>query len=130
MENELRQAIERKEFFIYYQPRINVNTGRIVGVEALLRWQHHELGLVFPSEFIPVAEGAGMIVPISEWMLSAVCAQGKAWQSAGLPAIRLAVKPPSHVFQWRSFMETINRVLQETGITPPYWSWKSLKPLR
>ena len=58
MENELRQAIERKEFFIYYQPRININTGRIVGVEALLRWQHRELGLVFPSEFIPVAEGA------------------------------------------------------------------------
>ncbi|MEK7360215.1 MAG: EAL domain-containing protein, partial [Planctomycetota bacterium] len=118
MENELRQAIERKEFFIYYQPRININTGRIVGVEALLRWQHHELGLVFPSEFIPVAEGAGMIVPISEWMLSTVCVQGKTWQSAGLPAVRLAMKLPSHVFQWRCFMETINRVLQETGITP------------
>ncbi len=118
MENELRQALERKEFFVYYQPQINVNTGRIVGVEALLRWQHHELGLVFPSEFVPVAEGAGMIVPVSEWMLSAVCAQGKAWQSAGLPAVRLAVKLPSHVFQWRSFMETINRVLQETGMAP------------
>ena len=118
MENELRQALERKEFFICYQPQINVTTGRIVGVEALLRWQHHELGLVFPSEFIPVAEGTGMIVPISEWMLSAVCAQGKAWQSAGLPSVRLAMKLPSHVFQWRSFMETINRVLQETGMAP------------
>ncbi len=118
MENELRQALERKEFFICYQPQINVATGCIVGVEALLRWQHRELGLVFPSEFIPLAESAGMIVPISEWMLSAVCAQGKAWQKAGLPAVRLAMKLPSHVFQWRSFMETINRVLEETGMAP------------
>ena len=118
MENELRQALERKEFFICYQPQINVNTGHITGVEALLRWQHRELGLVFPSEFIPVAEGSGMLVPISEWMLSAVCAQGKAWQNAGLPGVNLAMKLPSHVFQWRSFTETINRVLQETGMAP------------
>ena len=74
-------ALEREEFRVHYQPRLNVNTKNIVGVEALIRWQHPEKGLISPVEFIPLAEATGLIVPIGEWLIQCACAQNKAWQN-------------------------------------------------
>ncbi|MFQ5859710.1 MAG: EAL domain-containing protein, partial [Anaerolineae bacterium] len=118
LENDLRHALEREEFVVYYQPQVNINTRQIVGMEALVRWQHPERGLILPMEFIPVAEETGLIVPLGEWVLRTACAQARAWQEAGLPPLRVAVNLSARQFQQRNLAERVGQVLQETGLDP------------
>jgi diguanylate cyclase (GGDEF)-like protein len=116
LESSLRRALERSEFEVYYQPVLDTNTRKIVGMEALLRWHHPELGLVQPIEFIPLAEDTGMIVPIGEWVLRTACAQSKSWQGAGFAPLSLAVNLSARQFQQQNLSEMVVRILQETGL--------------
>jgi diguanylate cyclase (GGDEF)-like protein/PAS domain S-box-containing protein len=118
LENSLRHGLERGEFVVYYQPQVNIGSGQVAGVEALVRWEHPERGLVLPAEFIPAAEETGLIVPLGEWVLRTACAQNKAWQEEGLPAMRVAVNLSARQFQQRNLMEVVARALQETGLAP------------
>ncbi|WP_118166052.1 EAL domain-containing protein [Nostoc sphaeroides] len=120
LEKSLRYALERNEFTLYYQPRVNIATEEITGMEALLRWQQPEMGLVAPSVFIPLAEESGLIVPIGEWVLRTACIQNKIWQDAGLPPITIAVNLSLKQFRQPKLMETIATVLQETGLEPQF----------
>jgi EAL domain-containing protein (putative c-di-GMP-specific phosphodiesterase class I) len=115
LESALRRALEREEFELHYQPIVDARTGAAVGAEALIRWRHPELGLLLPSEFIPLAEENGLIVPMGEWVLEQACAQGRTWQDAGLPAVRVVVNLSSRQLR-RAFPETVSRVLQRTGL--------------
>lgn len=117
LENNLRRALERNEFNVYYQPKIKTDTGRIVGIEALVRWQHPELGLISPSEFIPLAEDTGLIVPIGEWVLRTACAQNNLWHNEGF-ALHVAVNLSARQFQQQNLAETIIEVVKETGLHP------------
>jgi diguanylate cyclase (GGDEF)-like protein len=116
LENSLRRALERSEFEVYYQPVLDINTRKIVGMEALLRWHHPELGLIQPAEFIPLAEDTGMIVPIGEWVLRMACTQSKSWQEAGFAPLSLAVNLSGRQFQQQNLSEVVARILQETGL--------------
>jgi diguanylate cyclase (GGDEF)-like protein/PAS domain S-box-containing protein len=120
MENGLRQALERHEFVLYYQPRIHALTGDLLGVEALLRWQHPEKGLVPPLSFIPLAEETGLIVQIGEWVLRSACAQNKAWQDAGYPYFKVSVNVSVRQFcnQWLATI--VQKILHETGLKPEF----------
>lgn len=118
--NDLRHALDRNEFVLYYQPQVNIYTGRVVGMEALIRWQHPELGLVSPVSFIPLAEDMGLIVPIGEWVLYTACTQNKMWQDSGLPPLRVAVNLSAHQLQQSGFVERVMSVLEETGLEPNY----------
>jgi diguanylate cyclase (GGDEF)-like protein/PAS domain S-box-containing protein len=120
MENSLRKALERKEFLLHYQPQVDLNTGAIVGMEALVRWHHSESGLISPAKFIPLAEETGLILPIGEWVLRTACAQNKRWQEAGLPPIRVAVNLSGRQFQQRNLIETVRRTLTDTGLDAAY----------
>ena len=113
---ELRQALTRNEFHLVFQPSVELRTGRIVAVEALLRWQHPERGLVMPAEFIPVAEGLGLIRRIDEWVLQTTCAQIQAWDLAGVPPIRVAVNISARWFGHPSFVDGVSRTLQSRRI--------------
>ena len=113
---ELRQALSRDEFHLVFQPSIEMSTGRIVAVEALIRWQHPERGEVMPGEFIPVAEGLGLIRRIDEWVLQATCAQIEAWDLAGVPPIRVAVNISARWFGHPSFVDGVSRTLQSRHI--------------
>ncbi|MBI1877538.1 MAG: EAL domain-containing protein [Chloroflexi bacterium] len=120
LEGELRQAIERQEFELYYQPIVSLATGQIAGVEALLRWQHPQRGLIGPAEFISLAEETGLISPIGEWVLRTACTQAKIWQDAGLAALHVAVNVSIRQFQRGSgrpdFPEMVAAILAETGL--------------
>lgn len=118
LESSLHHALERQEFVLHYQPQINVNTGEITGMEALLRWQHPELGLLSPQAFIPLAEENGLIVPIGEWVLRTACAQSKLWQMAGCSPRRMAVNLSARQFQQPHLVETIAQILTETHVDP------------
>ncbi|HXO61607.1 MAG TPA: EAL domain-containing protein [Candidatus Acidoferrales bacterium] len=118
IEEDLRFALERNEFVMHYQPRIDLKTGGITGVEALVRWQHPKRGLVGPLRFISVAEDCGLMLPIGKWVLRESCRQAKAWQDAGLPAIEMAVNVSSVEFRNDDFLEGISTILQETGLEP------------
>ncbi|MDI3547347.1 MAG: hypothetical protein PWR10_999 [Halanaerobiales bacterium] len=120
LENSLRYALEREEFVVYYQPQVSISTGKIIGMEALIRWQHPEWGLLSPAEFIPLAEETGLIIPIGEWVLRTACAQNKAWQEAGYPPVHVAVNLSARQFQQQNLVETVTRVLKETGLEPHY----------
>ena len=120
LENELRRGLEREEFVLHYQPQVNVHTGQIVGVEALVRWQHPERGLVYPGEFIPLAEDSGLIVPLGEWVMRTACAQNKAWQEAGLPPMRVAVNLSARQFQHPQLPDLVAKVLEETALAPQW----------
>jgi diguanylate cyclase (GGDEF)-like protein/PAS domain S-box-containing protein len=120
MENGLRQAVDRNELFLLYQPQVNIRTRKITGLEALLRWQHPQLGLVQPNKFIGVAESSGLIVPIGEWVLRTACSQAKEWQDAGLPAVPVAVNVSAVQFRQQGFPELIRSVLADTGLEPKY----------
>jgi diguanylate cyclase (GGDEF)-like protein/PAS domain S-box-containing protein len=118
LEASLRRALDRNELVLHYQPRIDMRTSRITGVEALVRWQHPEMGLVPPVKFIPLAEETGLIVPIGDWVLTAACAQHRAWEQAGLPRIRIAVNLSPRQFLRGDLVKTVARVLRQTGCDP------------
>ncbi|OUL29531.1 diguanylate cyclase [Nostoc sp. T09] len=120
LEKSLRYALERNEFMLYYQPRVNIATGDITGMEALLRWQHPEMGLVAPNVFIPLAEESGLIVPIGEWVIRTACRQNKAWQQAGLPSLTVAVNLSLKQFRQPNLVEILASILQETGLEPKF----------
>jgi EAL domain-containing protein (putative c-di-GMP-specific phosphodiesterase class I) len=120
LESGLRLALDKKELFLVYQPQIEIATGRIIGLEALLRWQHPELGLVPPDKFIRIAENSGLIMPIGEWVLRTACSQTRKWQDEGLLAVSVAVNVSSVQFRQAGFCELIRRVLHETGLAPQY----------
>jgi EAL domain-containing protein (putative c-di-GMP-specific phosphodiesterase class I) len=120
LENGLRLALEKKELFLVYQPQMNITNGRITGLEALLRWQHPELGLVPPDRFIRIAENSGLIVPIGEWVLRTACSQARKWQDEGIPAVSLAVNVSAVQFRQEGFCQLIRKVLGETGLAPQH----------
>ncbi len=118
LESNLRYALERGELTPFYQPRVDIRTGNVVGFEALLRWKHPELGMVSPAQFIPIAEESGLIVPIGEWVMREACRQNQAWRAAGLPHVRMAVNLSSVQFRQPDLELRIARVLEETGLDP------------
>lgn len=120
LENALRHALVRDQFQLNYQPQISMQDGRIIGAEALLRWQHPELGAVSPAEFIPVAEDSGLILPIGEWVLRTAVAQLKAWIGSGLPAITIAVNLSAVQFREDRLPEMVVQILQDAGLPPQY----------
>ena len=120
LESSLRQALGKKELFLMYQPQMEIASGRITGLEALLRWQHPKLGLVPPDRFIRIAENSGLIIPIGEWVLRTACSQSRKWQVEGLPAVQIAVNVSAVQFRQEGFSELIRRVLHETGLAPKY----------
>ncbi|HEX4036766.1 MAG TPA: EAL domain-containing protein [Acidobacteriaceae bacterium] len=120
LENDLRQALEQKELFLVYQPQVDMRTGAIRGLEALLRWQHPRLGLVPPASFISLAEGTGLIVPIGEWVLRKACSQARQWQMAGLPAVPVAVNVSAIQFRHEGFAKFVRNLLEETGLEAKY----------
>jgi diguanylate cyclase (GGDEF)-like protein len=120
LETNLRRAIQNKEFLIHYEPRVSVDSLMITGVEALVRWQHPQLGLVSPSEFIPLAEDTGLIVPIGEWVLRTACLQGQRWRDQGYTPIPIAVNISARQFHDQDLAQTVIRILEETGLSPKY----------
>ena len=120
LENGLRLALDKKELFLVYQPQMNIITGKITGLEALLRWQHPALGLVPPDKFIRIAENCGLIVPIGEWVLRTACSQARKWQEEGLSVVPVAVNVSAVQFRQEDFPEIVRRVLHETGLAPQY----------
>jgi EAL domain-containing protein (putative c-di-GMP-specific phosphodiesterase class I) len=114
----LRHAIERQEFVLHYLPKIDLATGVIVGVEALIRWQHPQRGLVPPHQFIPIAEETGLIVPIGRWVLREACHQARVWQDAGLPVVRMATNLSTAELRSSSFVPGVRAILTETGLQP------------
>jgi diguanylate cyclase (GGDEF)-like protein len=120
IESGLRHAIARDEFTLHYQPKLDVATGRIAGVEALLRWTHPELGLLPPMQFIPLAEETGMIVPIGKWVLNTACAQNMAWQRAGYPPVSMAVNVSPRQFSDEHLLQDIDDALAASGMAPKY----------
>jgi diguanylate cyclase (GGDEF)-like protein/PAS domain S-box-containing protein len=120
LESHLHRALEREEFVLYYQPQVNVVTGEILQMEALIRWHHPEMGLIPPGKFIALAEETGVIVPLGEWVLRTACAQNRVWQKAGLPPIRVAVNLSAQQFKQPRLMEMIKQVLIDTELDPTF----------
>ena len=120
LESGLRLALDRQQFYLVYQPQIDIATGGIVGVEALIRWQHPELGLIPPDRFIGIAESSGLIVRIGEWVLRTACAQARKWQDDGLAAMPMAVNVSAVQFRQDGFRDLIKNVLSETRLAPQY----------
>jgi diguanylate cyclase (GGDEF)-like protein len=118
LESGLRRAIERDELALHYQPKVDVHTGLVSGVEALVRWKHPDLGLVPPAHFIPLAEETGLIIPLSKWVLREACAQSMAWHRQGLPPVRIAVNLSARQFIDDNLPEQTAKTLQETGMDP------------
>lgn len=116
LESDLRHALERGEFYLVYQPQVNILSARMIGVEALLRWQHPRRGLLLPDEFIPLAEATGLIVPIGDWVLRSVCAQHREWSDKGLRTIRVAVNLSTRQFRQEDLADTIQTILLENGV--------------
>ena len=116
LEAELRLAVERNELSLVYQPKINLDTRRVEGAEALLRWHHPTLGHISPAEFIPIAESTGLIIPIGEWVLRTACRQSKAWQDAGITAFPLAINLSARQFLGDGLVPMVKRVLAQTGV--------------
>lgn len=120
LENSLRKALENGELILHYQPRVECRTGAVLGGEALLRWNHPELGLLMPDQFVPLAEETGLIVPIGEWVLQTACKQNKAWQDAGLMKTEIAVNVSAVQIQHGDLVATVKKALDETGLAPEY----------
>lgn len=116
LENNIRKALEQEEFEVYYQPQIRVSSEEIVGMEALIRWFHPELGTISPDEFIPLAEETGLINPMGKWVLREACKQNKKWQDAGLPPLAVAVNISAYQFHYGNLVQTVTEVLRETGL--------------
>jgi diguanylate cyclase (GGDEF)-like protein/PAS domain S-box-containing protein len=118
LEGALRRALEREEFLLHYQPQVDLITGAMVGMEALLRWKQSGIGLVSPADFIPLAEESGLIVPIGEWVLREACNQVVAWKKAELPPLRVAVNLSARQFQQQNLVNMVSQVLEQTGCDP------------
>jgi len=119
-EHALRHAEQRGELELHYQPQIALDTGRVIGVEALVRWCHPQKGLISPAEFIPLAEETGMIVPMGAWILASACAQNQAWQRAGLPPMVVAVNFSPRQFADPELPTLVERILAEIGLDPEW----------
>lgn len=119
-ENGLRLALSRDELFLVYQPQVDLRTGAVIGLEALVRWRHPQLGVVPPVKFIGLAETTGLIVPIGEWVLRTACRQAKRWQDEGLPPVPVAVNVSAIQFRQQGFRDLVRNVLRETGMNPKY----------
>src|SRR6266851_5350926 len=120
LESGLRRALEREEFLLHYQPKVNLETGDITGVEALIRWRQPDRGLVPPSQFVPIAEDCGLILHIGRWVLREACWQARAWQDAGLPTVPVAVNVSAVEFRDKGFVEGVRAILSETGLEARY----------
>jgi EAL domain-containing protein (putative c-di-GMP-specific phosphodiesterase class I) len=118
VESNLRRALESREFVLHYQPKVDLESGRISGVEALLRWQHPEWGLVLPERFISIAEECGLIIPIGRWVLREACTQTVRWRAAGISPVSIAVNVSALEFRHREFFDHLLAVFQETGADP------------
>jgi diguanylate cyclase (GGDEF)-like protein/PAS domain S-box-containing protein len=118
IEEGLRRALERREFVLQYQPKIDLTTGAITGAEALIRWMHPTRGLISPADFIPVAEDCGLILPIGAWVLREACSQARAWLDAGLPVTSMAVNVSAMEFRNENFLDDLFAILRETGLDP------------
>lgn len=117
---DLHKAIEDDELFLEYQPQVSLGERRVVGIEALLRWRHPDLGIVEPAEFVPIAESAGLIVEVGEWVLQAACRQAKNWQDRSLPALPVAVNISAVELRDTRFVGRVSRILAESGLEPRY----------
>lgn len=120
IESELRKAIEKNQLMLYYQPKVNLKTKHMIGMEALLRWPHPELGFISPDEFIPIAEETGQIVAIGEWVLKMACKQNKLWQDLNYPYLCVSVNASVRQFQHSDFVKTVNLILRQTELDPQY----------
>ena len=120
IEAGLRRALERQEFVLYYQPKVDLDSGIIVGVEALIRWQHPERGLLLPNQFVPIAEECGLILPMGRWVLREACLQARAWLQAGLPPITVAVNTSALEFRAKDFLHNLRTTLEDTHLDPRY----------
>ncbi len=120
LENQLHGALERNEMLVYYQPLIDLHSGQLTAMEALVRWQHPTLGLISPAKFIPIAEANGLIVPIDQWVLRTACAQNRAWQLAGFTPIRISVNLSARQFEQPNLVEIVSQILEETGLKASY----------
>lgn len=120
LESNFRRALEKLEFHLNYQPKVDISTGKIVGTEALLRWYHPEQGSVNPGLFIPLAEETGLVVQLGEWAIMEACRQNKAWQDQGLPPIKVSVNISARHFHRKDLTDMVSEVLKETGLDPKY----------
>jgi diguanylate cyclase (GGDEF)-like protein/PAS domain S-box-containing protein len=116
LESGLRRALENQELMLHYQPKMNLQSGAIVGVEAFLRWHHPQRGLILPSQFVPIAEACGRIVPIGRWVLREACSQIKAWRRAGMPPMRIAVNISGPELREKDFVSSLREILADTGV--------------
>ena len=120
LSNDLHYALERNELTVYYQPQVDLNDKKITGLEALLRWNHPEFGIIPPKEFIPLAEKNGLINSIGAWVLETACSQNKKWQEMGLPKLQMAVNLSGVQFINANIVEDIDRILKKTALDPKY----------
>lgn len=120
LERDLRKALEREQLLLVYQPQVHIESDEVVGVEALVRWKHHERGMISPADFIPIAEDTRLIIPIGEWILHTACTQNKAWQDAGFPPVHVSVNLSIHQFQSPGIVDNVANILSKTGLAPEY----------
>jgi diguanylate cyclase (GGDEF)-like protein len=120
LESNMRPGLERGEFLVEYQPQVAIKDFQLVGMEALVRWQHPSLGLLSPLEFVSLAEESGLIIPIGDWVMRTACAQNKSWQDAGLEPMRLSINFSARQFQQPTFIENVTEILQETKLDPAW----------
>ncbi|MGA2550822.1 MAG: bifunctional diguanylate cyclase/phosphodiesterase, partial [Burkholderiaceae bacterium] len=120
IEGNLHRALERHEFVLNYQPKVNLESHVITGAEALVRWDHPDRGLVFPKGFIPIAEESGLIISVGQWILRQACHQARAWNDAGLPFSQIAVNISATEIRNRGFLQRVRDILDETGLDPSY----------
>ncbi|MEH7526327.1 EAL domain-containing protein [Bacillus sp. JJ1503] len=120
LEKSLRNAIELDELFLHYQPKLSLTSGKIIGIEALIRWNHPKKGVISPAEFIPLAEESGLIIPIGEWVLRTACMQNKAWQDIGLSPVVISVNLSVRQLYQPNLVEVVKRIIDETGLSPEF----------
>jgi PAS domain S-box/diguanylate cyclase (GGDEF) domain len=120
LENELKKAIQHEQFRIDYQPKLDLSTGKVTGMEALVRWDHPELGRIAPNKFIPIAEETGLIIPLGEWVLRRGCEQNKKWQDQGYPKLKVSVNLSARQFYQPDLVDRISKILEDTGLEPQW----------
>ncbi len=120
LENLIHQALEKRQFALYYQPQLNLSTGKISGIEALLRWEHPELGIILPEKFIPLAQKTDVMIPLCQWILKTACKQNLSWQKDGIPSISIGVNLSEREFKQAKLIELIAHTLNNTGLDPQW----------